>query len=393
MSILKKKKKTRNNSDVAIITGESLFEAIGSNGYTRLDKNPDVLTCARKIADLISSMTIHLMANTENGDQRIINELSRKIDINPNQYMTRKHWMDIVVMNLLLHGKGNSVVIPLTESGKLADLVPIRPSRVRFQENGYGYVTYIDNVVYDPAEIMHFVLNPDRDYPWKGAGITACIRDVADNLKQAEDTEKSFLSKNWKPAVIIKVDGNVEELSDPESRTKLLEEYIQTSEAGEPWVIPSELMDVTSVKPLTLSDLAIKDTVELNKKTVAAIMGVPPFILGVGEFNAEEWNNFINSTIMPLAKEIEQEMTRKLLLNPKWYFTFNAKGLFNYDIKKKAEVYSELYVRGICDGNEVRDEMGMSPREGLDELVILENYIPLNKVGDQLKLKQEEGNE
>ena len=32
--------------------------------------------------------------------------------------------------------------------------------------------------------------------------------------------------------------------------------------------------------------------------------------------------------------------------------------------------------------------MSLAPREGLDELVILENYIPLNKIGDQLKLKQ-----
>jgi hypothetical protein len=30
----------------------------------------------------------------------------------------------------------------------------------------------------------------------------------------------------------------------------------------------------------------------------------------------------------------------------------------------------------------------MQPRDGLDELVMLENYIPTSKLGDQLKLKQ-----
>ena len=282
------------------------WDSIVSLGYTSLAHNPEIVSAVDTIARLVGSMTIQLMENTEDGDIRIKDELARKVDINPNSYMTRSNFVQWIVKELFLDGDGNVVVWPDTRRGILRDLVPIPPSLTAFIPDGWGYKVIISGREYSPDKILHFVLNPGSYYPWRGDGYRVVLGSVANNLKQAADTEKGFLNSKWKPSLIIKVDALTDEFSKPEGRQKLLDSYIATQEPGTPWLIPAENFSVEQVKPLTLSDLALVDMVSLDKKTVAAILGVPPFVLGVGDFKRDEWNNFINTRIMPLARMIEQ---------------------------------------------------------------------------------------
>ena len=356
--------------------------------YRPLDRCPEIVTACSRIADLIATMTIYLMANTKNGDERIVNELSRKVDIEPTSYMTRHVWMSGIVMNMLLFGRGNAIVIPHTEDGLLGDLEPVTTDRVSFKQDGRKYKILIDGISKDPADLLHFVYRPDKYQLWRGRGISIELRDVARNLGQASETTNGFMESKWKPSVIIKVDALTDEFASPSGRKKLLESYITTAKAGEPWMIPAEQFSVEQIRPLSLADLAISDVVTLDKKTVASIIGVPAFLLGVGEFNASEWNNFINSTIHGIAQSIEQELTKKLLISPKMYWKFNIRSLYAYDLKELADVYKDLRAVGVVTGNEVRDAIGMEPRDDLDELQMLENYIPVDKLGDQKKLVQ-----
>ena len=378
--------KKRSKSSIGFLIGQD-EEGFCVPGYTSLDKNPEIMTACRSIAELIGTITIHLMMNTPDGDVRIENELSRMIDITPMPYMTRKAWMESIVMNLLLYGKGNAVVLPHTRAGYLRELEPIAADRVSFVPIGYSdYQVWIDGKEFRPDDVLHFTYNPDKLYLWKGQGINVSLKSIADNLKQAEATKKGFLESKWKPSIIVKVDAMNDNFADPKKRKELLENYIETEGAGEPWVIPGEQIDVKEIRPLTLADLAISDTVEIDKKTVAAVIGVPPFLVGVGDYDQEAWNNFVRTKVRAIVTEIAQEMTRKLIISPDWYLRFNELSLLDWDLQTIANVYGELRKQGIVDGNEVRDRIGMGPREGLNELVMLENYIPADRLGDQSKL-------
>ncbi|MCI8582368.1 MAG: phage portal protein [Dorea sp.] len=389
----KKKRKAREKPQKRDMKGAFLcdmgnYELLCGNGYTRLSENPEIMAAVGKISDLISNMTIQLFENTDNGDVRVKNALSRKIDIEPNRYMTRKTFIAVLVRILLLEGRGNAVIIPVTKGGLIEDLVIVPPGTASFIQKGYGYQVVINGVEYTSEDVIHVVLNPDPYYPWKGTGYQTALKDVAKTLKQAMKTKDGFMESKWHPSIIVKVDGMTEEFSSAGGRKKLLESYIESTGEGEPWMIPADQFEVKEVRPLSLTDIALPDSVRLDKKTVAAILDVPSFVVGEGEYDDTKWNNFINTRIRGICTAIEQAFTKQLLISPNMYFKFSVRSVYSYDIEKLSRVGCDNYTRGIVSGNEVRDWIGLSPRSGLDELVILENYIPQGMIGDQKKLNQ-----
>ena len=366
-----------------------LWESLESEGYTSLAASPDVAAAAGVIADVISSAPIYLMRNTADGDVREKSELSRFMDIHPYSLGTRKTLISWIIMTLLTSGEGNAFVLPVTQGGYLEDLLPM-PGAAAMESGAGSYTIQWQGREFSPDDILHFVFRPDMVRPWLGRGVRVQLRDVLKNLRQSAATTNAFLSNNWKPSVIVKVDALADEFSTPAGRRRLVESYIAGQKAGDPWVIPADLMEVVQVKPLSLADLAISDNVTLDKRTVAAAFGVPPFLIGVGDYNQDAYNNFIRRTVIPIATGIQQELTKKLLLSSDRYFKFSTRKLYAYSLTELARVGDDQYIRGIMSGNEVRDWLDLSQVKGLDERVILENYIPAGMVGEQKKLKEAE---
>lgn len=362
------------------------YKVLCGDGYRRLQDCPEVQMCVHVYADMISSMTLHLMQNTPMGDIRIKNELSRKVDIEPYSLMTRKAWLYNIVYSLMLAGEGNQITYPIyNKDGYLSELIPLKPSAWTFVETEDGYRVRYNGVILHPDEVLHFAINPNPDKPWEGTGYRAALSDVVKALKQANATKRALM-ESPAPSLVVKVDGLTDEFASASGRNKLAEQYFESSENGKPWFIPAEAFSLEQVKPLTINDLAIKQNVELDKRTVAGTFGVPPYMVGVGEYRKDEHNAFISTRIMPIAKAIEQELTRKLLYAPDLYWKFNPRSLYAYDINEIITAGKEMVDRMAMRRNEWRDWVGLSPDEDMEELLALENYIPADRLGDQKKL-------
>lgn len=366
-----------------MLCSKDAWTVLCEGGYKPLTECSEVKMCINAYARAVATMTIHLMRNVKNGDVRVKNELSRKVDINPAPYMGRTNLMYMIVRQMM--EQGNMVLYPEYKRGYLEWIRPLPPSKRQLVEDGDGYHVRYNDQQLMPDEVVNFVYNPDPERPWKGLGVTVDVGEMVKALRQAGSTRQSLL-ESPAPSIIVKVTDLAQDFKKGDAQDRLTEKYVQNAKDGKPWFIPAEAMDVTTIKPLSLTDLAIKDNLELDKRAVAAMLGIPAFMVGVGAYNEQEYNNFVSTKLPFVTQIIEQELTEKLLLSPDLYFRLNKRSLMAYALNDLTTLGKEMTDRMALRRNEWRELLGFPPDDEMDELLALENYIPADKLADQKKL-------
>lgn len=358
-------------------------------GYHRLIDSPEVAACINRISAIVSSAPIHLMENTKKGDVRVHDGMSRLVDISPwPGVATRSVWMDWIVSTLLGDGDGNAFVLPEVEGGQFSRLLPMPGAQaLPLDDPGDYYISWRGRK-YHPTEVLHFRLFADPATPWKGRGYRVQLKQVVDALTNSDAIKKSLTSPNYKPPLCVFVNSD-SDFSEEEKRDSFRRLYLEDAKDGKPWILPADLVKIEQVKPLTLADLAIKDTVELDKRTVASILGCPPHFVGIGNYDAKAHNGFVRTDVIHLATVIEQQLTQKLLENPKRYYKISRRRLYDYDLKTLIDIDNSMADRGYLNGDEVREDADRDPI-GLTEYKVLENYIPYDMSGKQNKLTGQE---
>ena len=380
------------------LNDKDIWESLSKCGYMRFYEHPDVKLCVKIIADLVSSMTIFLMKNDNAGDTRVINNLSRIIDINPNPFLTRQKLMQAVVTEFLLFG--NSILLPKYSRTSdfniveelLEGLYPIPQSKISYvSDTDNGYSIRVDTRVFNYNEFVHFTFNPDCDTPWLGNGLKLYLKDVVESLRNSENIKNDYYTKHFKPNIVFSFEADTAEFTSDESREILHEKWLQTK-PGTPYILPAQLIDFKSFTPMSLKEIAINESAVLDKKMIAKMFGIPLFMIGLGDFNETEYNNFIDITISPIVKGMAQELTKKLIISPSYYLKFNLESLKVFKTEEKVTMMLNAKAQGVFNANEVRVAAGFMPIDTpeMNEFNLLENYIPIGKLGDQKKLLQGE---
>jgi HK97 family phage portal protein len=274
-------------------------------------------TCKKILCETLSKLPLNVTKDNKKFSEH---KLFNLIHNNPNSYTTTNNFINKIVSDLVDYGncfykinKQNGVVQNL-QYLKVSDFV-----KVELNENGILIYHFKNNLKIDSDNILHFkyfILNEDgllavspKEVLYKQLSIYFQANNIINNYY------KNGLHSNK----VMKSQNNVDQRGFSQGQNEFLKQKTGSVEAGK--IIPLPFGTEIQELKMDFTDAHLLPTLEYIIKQVAAMFGIPLFMVGVGEMkykNIEEsLIAFQTQTIAPLAKIFKEEMSSKLLFNEK----------------------------------------------------------------------------
>ena len=393
---------------------------------------PEISRAIELIAGQAGQITVGLWENSEDGDIRHKNELSKIVDYAPNKLMGKQEFMTNIVIDYFI--EGNVVLIPTyhkEDDRYYLSNITYKPWRYHCHAQGDGnggYSIFVDGKEFSPNDVIHLKRLRSRNNQWEGMGLREVLKDTVDSLTVSNSKMNTFMRGAIFPKMILSVDtdavpiskadrgigstnpiditnpgnakntgpvdinnsfgsfGNnqpIEEIKANSAKNfgeNIIKRYLDMGENEDYILIPGKIAKVEQIKPTNIKDTALIEAVKSLRETISLVFGLPQDVILGGKFDDKARNAFINDTIRPFMNLYCQELTRVLLFSDNYYFKPHTKSLMSMDFDKRADSVSQLVRDGIITNNEAREELGYSKvdDEDADKLRQLENYVELD---------------
>lgn len=334
-----------------------------------------VFACVTVLAQSVAQLPCHLYRRTAGGTERAAGHpLHRIIHLRPNHFMSAYDFWQLCMAMLAL--RGNFYAYKVVVRGRIRELLPLHPDRVRVVQEPDWRVRYFltddsgREREIDPGLIVHF-----RGLALRGPlGLNpiAHMREVI-GLALAAEKHGAVMFRNG--ARIGGVIRHPEQLSDEalQHLKDSIEENYSGLDNAHRTLILEEGMDWVKVG-MTAEDAQFLETRKYQRSEIAGIFRVPPHMIGDLEkatfSNIEQQDlGFVKHTLAPWLVNLEQTVARSLLApgeQDEYFCRFNTAALLRGDVKSRYEAYASAIQWGHLSPNEVRDLEDRNPRPGGD---------------------------
>ncbi|WP_257282120.1 phage portal protein [Endozoicomonas sp. ISHI1] len=318
----------------------------------------------------------------------------------PNAWQSSYDWRESGQCHAA--GWGNAFTcIERNRKGEILELYPALPWSTSLLKNGNRYVYSCFDVdrgmeAIQPEDMIHIRSLGSTSIDWRMG--KSPIRQHAETIGLGLAAQK-YGSKFFASG------GRATGLVTPKSSLSkenwgLLKQAWKSAKAtfrddGGEILLPSELeYQAMTIPP---EEAQFIDSRKMTRSEVAGIFNVPSHMINDLEkatFSniSEQAIQFVRHTMMPWVVKWEQELNRKLFSAAErkagYYVKFNLAGLLRGTAKDRAEFYSKAINDGWMDRNEVRTLEDLNPRDGLDELLVSVNAVPLSQFGEDDKTQE-----
>ena len=345
--------------------------------------------CVAKIAGALVSMPINEFSLDGGAIPAMLprNETWYLLNEQPSpQYTAASMWEGVSLAQLL---RGDAFgLLRWRMNGSLREILPlpwgcVSPIRtpgegVRYYVNSpaHGICTWVE-----PSDILHFPgLGFDDSTMRSMSVIQFGARAAISNALAMDEYSGKFFEGGAHPSIILTSDKKMDEGQVRAMQAAFASRYAGLANAHR---LPLVLTEGVSAKELSLSaeDAQLLEARKFQVMDIARAFGVPGFMINEST-GSTSWGTglesigraFVQYTLNPWLRKIEQELNRKLYpRNNGRFLEFQREALYEGDIKAQAEAdRAALGGPGAGDGwktmNEVRRARRLPPIPGGDEI-------------------------
>ena len=382
-------------------TSNNISASLLFGGYTK--KNAIGLSAFFSATNLISN-SIALMPVSENqlnDNKRTVVENSNITPLFYNMFLTKFNVFKKIVEDVILKGNGY-LYINRDEAGHPKSLTYLRPSQVAIQYNEltqdlYYLVTSSNKVTKKKIldkDMCHFVMHSNDGV--NGLSIISYATRTIDSANATEQSAKQFFDSGCSINGIVRLKNPI--VSDKQ-RNEIRQNWSQIH-GGDNCSGVCVLSGVEDFTPITSdpNKSQMLETRRFNITEVARWFNINPILLGDlshTSYNDIEAANieFVQHTLLPWIEMLQNELTRKLIVNKKRYIDLDENVLLKSNKTNMANYCKTLVTGGIMTANEARAQLGLNPMDGADRLIVAYSKINDNTINTNGKDKTDNDKE
>jgi len=396
------------NNDLYYDNGSGFMLGKGTPPAESAMREATVFSCVRILSDGIAQMDLNLFNEDEEGNKSPAkgNPLYALLKHKPCTWMSGYDYWKWNMVNLCLRGFFLSRKV-YSENGKVVTLIPYHPDYTEFEQRadgGYRFKSVsVVNVSRKQLRAVDTIEQEDAYYcmyaTLDGFTPVSPIKYAAESIRAAGDMRKHGHRTFENFAVPSGVLTVPEKLSDP--AFKNLRESWNSTYGSKNVGKVAILEEGTKFEQMSMSneDSQYLETRRYTREEIAAIFGVPPYMVG-DTSQATGWStleaqssDLLRWTFNPWIKRIEDATTVSFVPRSRWgltYARFDTFELTRGNIVDRTSFYASGIEHGYLSPNEVRHAENLNARDGGDEYLTPMNMNSTSDTESDVEREPEE---